>query len=504
MRIIEDEGLGQPDDRERKRLDLYRWFVGAGLDLGRDDLRDSADHSRSHGAFAGRDDPQRGLALLLEERAQGRRVREFTVEAVEDLEQPFGSTPLRGGFDPGEDVLGGERDDGPHQVLTRAEPAVDRRAADAELSSDRADVDAPPAQIAVKGQPEDIRRARRGGSPRPRRLATWLAHGREVSRSDLCFHSKHTVKNVPNDFREAATVMSATADRHTIELHGHTLAFRMAGQGPVLLLIHGIAGTNAVWEEVFPKFATDHTVIAPDLPGHGESGASAGDYSLGAMAATVRDLLIALGHERATVIGHSLGGGVAMQFSYLFPEFAERLVLISSGGLGRSVNPLLRSAALPGAELVTRGVGLGGRGAGALGRRPPLVPRPRGVLAELERSVAAFADPETRAAFHATLRAVVGPQGQRVFAGDRLYLAETMPTLIVWGAQDRIIPVGHGRRAHDAMPGSRLVILENVGHFAPLDAPEALETTITEFIEQTEPAEPDRERFRRLLAKDDS
>src|SRR4051812_6398660 len=98
------------------------------------------------------------------------------------------------------------------------------------------------------------------------------------------------------------TAMSATTDRHTIELHGHRLAFRMAGQGPALLLIHGIAGTNAVWEEVFPELATDHTVIAPDLPGHGESGASAGDYSLGAMAATVRDVLIALGHERATVI----------------------------------------------------------------------------------------------------------------------------------------------------------------------------------------------------------
>src|SRR5205823_1944797 len=162
--------------------------------------------------------------------------------------------------------------DGPHEMLTRAEPAVDRRAADAELSCDRADVDAPPAQIAVERQREDICRARRGGSPPPRSLASWLATDREVSRSDLCLHS-------------------------------------------------------------------EHTVIAPDLPGHGESGASAGDYSLGAMVATIRDILIALGHERATVIGHSLGDGVAMHFSYLFPDYTERLVLISSGALGRSVNP---------------------------------------------------------------------------------------------------------------------------------------------------------------------
>src|SRR3954462_11989563 len=139
--------------------------------------------------------------------------------------------------------------------------------------------------------------------------------------------------------------------RHTIELHGHTLAFRMAGEGPALLLIHGMAGTNAVWEDVFPELTTDHTVIAPDLPGHGASGAPAGDYSLGAMSATLRDLLLTLGHERATVVGHSLGGGVAMQFSYLFPEYTERLILISSGGLGRTVNPVLRLAALPRAAL---------------------------------------------------------------------------------------------------------------------------------------------------------
>src|SRR5436853_2489704 len=268
------------------------------------------------------------------------------------------------------------------------------------------------------------------------------------------------------------TVMSATTDRHTIELHGHTLAFRMAGQGPALLLIHGIAGTNAVWEDVFPELATDHTVIAPDLPGHGESGASAGDYSLGAMAAAVRDLLIALGHERATVIGHSLGGGVAMQFSYLFPEYTVRLVLISSGGLGRSVNPALRLAALPGAELVTAQLG---RAARLAGRLLPSAAAPGGrVAAEIGRSVSALADSQTRHAFHATLRAVVGPDGQRVFAGDRLYLAEAMPTLIVWGERDPIIPVGHGRRAHAAMPGSHFVVLERAGHFAPLEDPDGV------------------------------
>jgi pimeloyl-ACP methyl ester carboxylesterase len=287
--------------------------------------------------------------------------------------------------------------------------------------------------------------------------------------------------------------------RRTIDLHGHKVAFRRAGSGPLVVLIHGIAGTNAVWDELFPRLAERFDVLAPDLPGHGASGTAAGDYSVGAMAATLRDLMLHAGDERATIVGHSLGGGVAMQFAYLFPELTERLVLVSSGGLGRSVNPILRSAALPGAELVTAGLGLGARTAGALYRRIPLLPRPGAVLAELERSLAALAEHDTRAAFHSTLRAVVGPDGQRVFAGDRLYLAQAMPTLIVWGAGDRIIPPGHGRRAHAAMPGSRLEIIQGAGHFPPLEAPDALLALLADFIETTEPAVPDRERLRALL-----
>src|SRR5881394_1012893 len=137
-----------------------------------------------------------------------------------------------------------------------------------------------------------------------------------------------------------------------IDLHGHRVSYRTAGEGPVVLLIHGIAGSSQQWLDSMTLLAEDHTVIAPDLLGHGESAKPRGDYSLGAFAAGVRDILIALGHERATVVGHSLGGGVAMQFAYQFPEHCERLVLISSGGLGREVHLMLRAAALPGAEFV--------------------------------------------------------------------------------------------------------------------------------------------------------
>ena len=130
----------------------------------------------------------------------------------------------------------------------------------------------------------------------------------------------------------------------SLTLHGQEICFRTAGDGPrVVVLLHGIAGNSATWEAALDVLGEHHTVIAPDLLGHGHSGKVGGDYSLGAFASAVRDLLFALGHSRATVVGHSLGGGVAMQFGYQFPEILERLVLVSSGGLGREA---ARDAAL--------------------------------------------------------------------------------------------------------------------------------------------------------------
>ncbi len=157
----------------------------------------------------------------------------------------------------------------------------------------------------------------------------------------------------------------------TVSLHGRSRDLREAGSGPVLLLIHGMAGTHENWEAVIEPLARGHTVIAPDLPGHGSSAPGGGDYSLGALAAGLRDLLVALGHDRATLVGHSLGGGIAMQFAYQFPETVERLVLVSSGGLGPEVSPVLRAAALPGADLFIAATAGPGRAAGsALGARP--------------------------------------------------------------------------------------------------------------------------------------
>ncbi len=287
----------------------------------------------------------------------------------------------------------------------------------------------------------------------------------------------------------------------TVSLHGRPVSYVEAGSGPVLLLIHGMAGTYENWQAVIEPLAERHTVLAPDLPGHGSSAPGGGDYSLGALAAGLRDLLIALGHDRATLVGHSLGGGVAMQFAYQFPEITERLALVSSGGLGPEVSPVLRAAALPGADLfIAATAGPGAIAGSALARGLAAVGlRPNADVAEVARGYASLSDRGRRAAFLATLRAVVGTDGQRVDAGDRLYLAEGVPVLIVWGRGDRIIPVHHGEQAHLAIPGSRLEVFDGSGHLPQLDAPGRFVAVLERFLEETEPARWDTGQWRARL-----
>jgi pimeloyl-ACP methyl ester carboxylesterase len=284
----------------------------------------------------------------------------------------------------------------------------------------------------------------------------------------------------------------------TATLHGHSLTYAEAGSGPVLLLIHGMGGTFENWGAVIEPLAASHTVIAPDLPGHGRSEPGGGDYSLGALATVLRDLLATLGHDRATLVGHSLGGGIAMQFAHQFPEIVERLVLVSSGGLGPEVSLVLRAAALPGADLfIAATAEAGSRVGSALGRGlAALGLRPSADVAEVARGYASLSDPERRAAFLATLRSVVGTRGQRVDAEDRLYLAESLPVLIVWGERDPIIPVSHGRHAHEALSSSRLVVFEGVGHLPQLEASGRFIATLERFLAETEPSRFDPEEWR--------
>ena len=269
------------------------------------------------------------------------------------------------------------------------------------------------------------------------------------------------------------------------------MTYRTAGSGPVLLLLHGITNSSETWERAADALADRFTIVAPDLLGHGNSATPRGDYSLGAHASGVRDLLSALDYDRVTVVGHSLGGGIAMQFAYQFPERCERLVLVSSGGLGREVHLLLRAAALPGADWVlpvltsrgVRGVGNGITAALRLGRIAP-----KGDLGVLASGFSSLQTSGSRQAFLHTVRSVIDTGGQRVSANDRLHLAAVLPTLIVWGEKDSIIPPSHGEAAHDAMPGSRLEIFPEAGHMPHLHDPERFAAIMADFCETSEPA----------------
>jgi pimeloyl-ACP methyl ester carboxylesterase len=277
-------------------------------------------------------------------------------------------------------------------------------------------------------------------------------------------------------------------DMRYLELHGERVAYQDAGDGETLLLIHGMAGSSATWRDVIPQLAKNYRVIAPDLLGHGESDKPRGDYSLGAFAACLRDLLDELGIARATVIGQSLGGGVAMQFAYQHRDRTERVVLIGSGGLGPDLSWTLRLLSAPGAELILpviapqQVLSAGNKIKSLLSSAG--VQSPRG--AELWSAYSSLSDRDTRNAFLRTLRSVVDYRGQAVSALGKLHLTAQMPVMFIWGDKDKIIPVAHGYAAHEALPGSRLEIMPGLGHFPHVEAPAAVAELLEDFITSTE------------------
>ena len=286
-------------------------------------------------------------------------------------------------------------------------------------------------------------------------------------------------------------------------VHGYRRAYRIAGAGPAVLLIHGIGDSSRTWLHVFTELAKRYTVIAPDLLGHGDSDKPRADYAAAAYACGMRDLLTLLDIDRATVVGHSLGGGVAMQFAYQFPERCDRLVLVSTGGVARAVHPILRWAALPGVELAL-----------PLVASPPAQQAMR-LIAPLLRLAGGFGldrdlhyvleryhglvDSTAQRAFLRTMRSVVDRRGQVVTMLDRCYLTEGMPTLLVWGEHDRVLPVRHAHLAHACMPGSRLEVFEDAGHFPHQADPDRFVELLADFIDNTKPAPYEQGHWRDLL-----
>jgi pimeloyl-ACP methyl ester carboxylesterase len=285
-------------------------------------------------------------------------------------------------------------------------------------------------------------------------------------------------------------------------VHGYRRAFVTYGEGPALLLIHGIGDSSDSWRPVLDQLAKSHTIIAPDLLGHGRSEKPRADYSVAAYANGMRDLLSVLEIDRATVIGHSLGGGVAAQFAYQFPERCERLVLVGSGGMGKSVSPFLRLAAIPGAEALMPLFGLppvraaGRVAAGVLQKlSTPLGRDTEELLAVFD----ALPDTAARRAILRTLRSGVDWRGQVITMLDRAYLAAGLPTLLIWGRHDAVIPLSHGRLAHAAMPGSELEIFDDAGHFPHHSDPERFAEVVADFVGRTTPAPFDSVEWRRRL-----
>ncbi|SFB37026.1 Pimeloyl-ACP methyl ester carboxylesterase [Nocardioides alpinus] len=287
-----------------------------------------------------------------------------------------------------------------------------------------------------------------------------------------------------------------------VTVHGHRRAYVRMGSGPVVLLLHGLACDHTTWNPVIESLARTHTVIAPDLLGHGQSDKPRADYSVGGYANGMRDLLTVLGIDSATVVGHSFGGGVAMQFAYQYPERTERLVLVGSGGLGPDVTPAIRAITTPGFHQIMGVLSVPGlRHATTAAMR---VLSRTGVtqlrdLDEVADIYDSFKDPRTRAAIRHVVRAVVDWKGQIVTMADRAYLTEAMPICVVWGADDLVIPVAHASNASALAPTARVEIIPNAGHFPHKDHPERFVKIVRDFIRTTEPAQYDRERWRELL-----
>jgi pimeloyl-ACP methyl ester carboxylesterase len=288
-----------------------------------------------------------------------------------------------------------------------------------------------------------------------------------------------------------------------IRIHGHERAFVKVGEGPALLLLHGLGCDHTTWLPVLHDLARHYTVIAPDLLGHGASGKPRADYSVGGYANGMRDLLTVLNIDKVTVVGHSFGGGVAMQFAYQFPERTERMILVAPGGLGPEVTPLIRAINLPGFHQAMGVATLPGiRHLGKAGLRALSRSRLRSArdLAEVADIFESFQDPHARAAIRHVVRSVVDLKGQIVTMVDRAYLTQAMPMLVVWGSDDVVIPVKHAENVARIAPGAVVEVLPNSGHFPHKDHPDRFVKTVQAFIRATQPAAYHRGRWRQLLS----
>ncbi len=312
--------------------------------------------------------------------------------------------------------------------------------------------------------------------------------------------SKSRTKSEPTKATHVQRRLGRGATESFAELHDRRIAYvEHRGTGPVYLLVHGIGGSKADWQAVAARLsATGQHFITLDLPGHGSSAKGKGDYSLGAMASVLRDLLDHLGHEHAVIVGHSLGGGVALQFTYQFPGRCNGLILVCSGGLGTETPTWLRAATLPGSRVVFAAIGSDTTTNSLLWTCRQLARvgiEPQMLNPQIVAKLAEFGDPETRTAFLATLRSVVDVSGQRVTALGKLAALNDLPVLLIWGGRDPVIPLKHGEHAAEILPNSELVVFPRIGHEPHVEDPGRFAQLLRDFAVRVDAysSEPDAE-----------
>jgi pimeloyl-ACP methyl ester carboxylesterase len=282
----------------------------------------------------------------------------------------------------------------------------------------------------------------------------------------------------------------------SIQLDGGRLAYVEAGpaDGPVVVLVHGLLSASTTWQPaIAPLGELGVHVIAVDLPGHGGSDLPTGGYYLSDYATVVSEFLAHpdLGLTGpVTLAGHSLGAAIAMQFAQMYPHQLGRLVLVSAGGLGRQIHPILRAATLPGVSSLLR-ITVNPRTAGLYAR--PRLHRalrlgPESVV-NLTRMGQSIMSDTGRATFVASARAVITPGGGQL--GNMLehgFVPDDLPTLIVWSANDPIIPVHHAIAAHERLPSSRLDLFAGATHEPHRREPQRFAEAVASFIAETKPA----------------
>jgi len=283
--------------------------------------------------------------------------------------------------------------------------------------------------------------------------------------------------------------MGRMPQRGVIRHQGRLLSYQDLGpvDAPAILLIHGMVSDSTTWNRAAEQLAErGHRVLAPDLLGHGDSDKPADGYQLAEFADSLAALLTELGARQATVVGHSFGGAVAMQLAHDHPELVRQLVLVSAGGLGRRVHPLLRAATLPGAHSVVRFV-VNQRTA-ALYRRPRLHRSLRlspDVVAILGRAGRGLASPPARTAFFQTLKGAIDPLGQRGSLLELQHVRLDLPTLIIWSERDPVVPVTHAYETHAHLRNSTLEIFPGSSHQPHHHSAQRFTQAVSDFIAAT-------------------